>query len=115
MINEGMGKRIKDLRKERNITREQLADKVGITIKFLYEVENDKKGVSAEILLKIATILSAAMMLRYTFNLSAEADAIEAAVKQVLADGVRTGDIAKPGEKVYGTVETGKLIAEAIK
>ena len=36
-------------------------------------------------------------------------------VKQVLADGVRTGDIAKPGEKVYGTVETGKLIAEAIK
>ena len=59
MINEGMGKRIKDLRKERNITREQLADKMGITIKFLYEVENDKKGVSAEILLKIATILSA--------------------------------------------------------
>lgn len=63
----------------------------------------------------MATILSAAMMLRYTFNLGAEADAIENAVKQVLADGVRTGDIAKPGEKVYGTVETGKLIADAIK
>ena len=59
MINEGMGKRIEDLRKERNITREQLADKVGITVKFLYEVENDKKGVSAEILSKIATVLSA--------------------------------------------------------
>lgn len=63
----------------------------------------------------MATILSAAMMLRYTFGLDKEADAVENAVKQVLADGVRTGDIAKPGEKVYGTVETGKLIAEAIK
>ena len=63
----------------------------------------------------MATILSAAMMLRYTFNLGKEADAIENAVKKVLADGVRTGDIAKPGEKVYGTVETGKLIAEAVK
>ncbi len=63
----------------------------------------------------MATILSAAMMLRYTFNLGAEADAIENAVKQVLRDGVRTGDIAKPGEKIYGTVETGRLIAEAIK
>ena len=63
----------------------------------------------------MATILSAAMMLRYTFNLGKEADAIENAVKKVLADGVRTGDIAKPGEKVYGTKETGKLIADAIK
>ncbi|MCI8283945.1 MAG: 3-isopropylmalate dehydrogenase [Firmicutes bacterium] len=63
----------------------------------------------------MATILSAAMMLRYTFNLGKEADAIENAVKKVLADGVRTGDIAKTGEKVYGTVETGKLIAEAVK
>ena len=63
----------------------------------------------------MATILSAAMMLRYTFNLGKEADAIENAVKKVLADGVRTGDIAKPGEKVYGTRETGKLIAEAIR
>ena len=63
----------------------------------------------------MATILSAAMMLRYTFGLGKEADAVENAVKQVLADGGRTGDIAKPGEKVYGTVETGKLIAEAIK
>ncbi len=63
----------------------------------------------------MATILSAAMMLRYTFNLGKEASAIENAVKRVLADGVRTGDIAKPGEKVYGTIETGRLIAEAIK
>ncbi|MDD7408609.1 MAG: 3-isopropylmalate dehydrogenase [Anaerovoracaceae bacterium] len=63
----------------------------------------------------MATILSAAMMLRYTFGLMKEADAIENAVKQVLKDGVRTGDIAKPGEKISGTVETGRLIAEAVK
>lgn len=63
----------------------------------------------------MATILSAAMMLRYTFDLGKEADAIENAVEKVLADGVRTGDIAKPGEKVYGTMETGRLIAEAVK
>ena len=63
----------------------------------------------------MATILSAAMMLRYTFNLGKEADAIENAVKKVLADGVRTGDIAKPGEKICGTKEAGRLIAEAIK
>lgn len=63
----------------------------------------------------MATILSAAMMLRYTFDLGAEADAIENAVKQVLKDGVRTGDIAKAGEKISGTLETGRLIVEAIK
>lgn len=63
----------------------------------------------------MATILSAAMMLRYTFGLGKEADAIENAVRNVLADGLRTGDIAKPGEKISGTVETGKRIAEAIK
>lgn len=62
----------------------------------------------------MATILSAAMMLRYSFGLMAEADAIEAAVKKVLADGYRTADIAKPGETITGTVEIGRLIAEAI-
>ena len=41
----------------------------------------------------IATVLSAAMMLRYSFDLSAEADCIEAAVDKVLADGIRTADI----------------------
>lgn len=63
----------------------------------------------------MATILSAAMMLRYTFGLGKEADAVENAVSEALSKGVRTEDIAKPGEKVFGTVETGKLIAEAIK
>lgn len=62
----------------------------------------------------IATILSVAMMLRYTFNLGEEADAIENAVKQFLKDGYRTGDIASPGDTVCGTVETGEKIASYI-
>ena len=62
----------------------------------------------------MATILSAAMMLRYTFGLGEEADAIEAAVRKVLADGYRTPDIAKPGETKIGTKVCGRLIVEAI-
>jgi len=62
----------------------------------------------------MATILSSAMMLRYTFGLGEEADAIEAAVRKVLADGWRTPDIAKEGETVIGTVKTGDLIVEAL-
>lgn len=62
----------------------------------------------------MATILSAAMMLRYTFGLGEEADAIEAAVRKVLAAGYRTPDIAKPGEAQIGTKECGRLIVEAI-
>ena len=54
------------------------------------------------------------MMLRYTFGLGEEADAIEAAVKKVLADGYRTPDIAKEGEETIGTVKAGDLIVEAI-
>ncbi len=62
----------------------------------------------------IATILSAAMMLRYTFDLDAEADAIENAVKKVLEEGYRTIDIAKPGEPQVKTDEMGTLIAERV-
>lgn len=62
----------------------------------------------------MATILSAAMMLRYTFGLMKEADAIEAAVEKVLKDGYRTHDIAAEGEKAIGTVEAGDLVAAAI-
>ena len=62
----------------------------------------------------IATILSAAMMLRYTFDLDKEADAIEAAVKKVLEEGYRTIDIAKPGEPQVKTDEMGSLIAERV-
>ena len=62
----------------------------------------------------IATILSAAMMLRFSFDLDKEADAVEQAVKKVLADGYRTIDIMADGMKQVGTVEMGKLICERI-
>ena len=63
----------------------------------------------------IATILSAAMMLRYSFDMDKEADAIEAAVQQVLTDGYRTGDIYSEGCKKVGTMEMGNLIAAHIQ
>lgn len=62
----------------------------------------------------IATILSVAMMLRYSFDLDKEADAIEQAVSQVLAEGYRTGDIMSEGCKKVGTTEMGDLIAERV-
>ncbi|NBI65337.1 3-isopropylmalate dehydrogenase [Pseudoflavonifractor sp. 60] len=58
----------------------------------------------------IATILSVAMMFRYSFDLPAEAKAIEDAVDAVLNEGWRTADIAKPGEEVIGTLKMGELI-----
>ena len=68
----------------------------------------------------IATILSAAMMLRYSFDLDKEADAIEAAVKKVLQDGYRTIDIMPQEERKHasvkqvGTAEMGDLIVRGI-
>ncbi len=62
----------------------------------------------------IATILSAAMMLRYSFDLDKEADAVEAAVSQVLKEGYRTVDIMSEGCKQVGTKEMGDLISERI-
>ena len=62
----------------------------------------------------IATILSAAMMLRYSFDLDEAADAIEAAVEKVLKEGYRTTDIMSDGMKLVGTKEMGDLIAERI-
>ena len=62
----------------------------------------------------IATILSAAMMLRYSFDLDQEADAVEEAVRQVLEDGYRTGDIMAEGCKKVGTREMGDQIAARI-
>ena len=62
----------------------------------------------------IATILSAAMMLRYSFDLDKEADAIEAAVKQVLTENYRTVDITSEGCQKVGCAEMGTLIADRI-
>ncbi len=63
----------------------------------------------------IATILSASMMLRYSFDLDREADAIDGAVKQVLQDGYRTGDIMSEGCEKVGCKRMGDLIVERIK
>lgn len=62
----------------------------------------------------IATVLSAAMMLRYSFDLDREADAVEAAVRQVLKEGFRTVDIMSEGMKQVTCSEMGDLIAERI-
>ena len=63
----------------------------------------------------IATVLSAAMMLRYSFDLDKEADAIEQAVKQVLKDGYRTGDIYSEGCTKVGCSEMGSLLEGRIR
>ena len=62
----------------------------------------------------MATILSAAMMLRYTFGLLQEADAVENAVKAVLDQGYRTPDLFAGEGTLIGTAEMGRRIAEAI-
>ncbi len=62
----------------------------------------------------IATILSAAMMLRYSFELSQEADCIEAAVDAALNDGFRTGDIAGPGQPALNCREMTQAILQRI-
>jgi 3-isopropylmalate dehydrogenase len=63
----------------------------------------------------IATILSAAMMLRHSFNREADAQRIETAVRKVLADGLRTADIMTEGCKRVGTREMGAAIAAAVR
>lgn len=63
----------------------------------------------------LAAILSAAMMLRYSFNMGAEADRIESAVDSALEKGLRTADIHEPGMELVGTEAMGSAIAEAVK
>jgi 3-isopropylmalate dehydrogenase len=63
----------------------------------------------------IAAILSAAMLLRYSFNMAAEAGRIERAVLTVLEQGHRTRDIAAQGEKAIGTKEMGDLIVRGVE
>lgn len=62
----------------------------------------------------IATILSIAMMLRYSFSLMKEADLVESAIKNVLASGIRTGDIMQPGMQKVGTSEMGAAIIKEL-
>ncbi len=62
----------------------------------------------------IATILSAAMMLRYSFDLDKEADAVEAAIKSLLAEGYRTVDIMSEGMQQVSCSEMGDLICDRV-
>lgn len=62
----------------------------------------------------LATILSGAMMLRYSFNLEREALAVENAVREVLAAGYRTPDLMEPGKQMVGTALMGDLVAARI-
>jgi 3-isopropylmalate dehydrogenase len=63
----------------------------------------------------LATILSAAMMLRYTFGRADAADRIETAVRSVLQKGLRTADIASDGQKPVGTKAMGDAVVAAIR
>ena len=63
----------------------------------------------------LATILSAAMMLRFSMNQPAAADRIEAAVKSVLAQGLRTGDIFSEGTTRVSTIEMGDAVVRSLK
>jgi 3-isopropylmalate dehydrogenase len=62
----------------------------------------------------LATILSAAMMLRYSFNQEAAATRVEDAVTKVLARGLRTADIHSPGTERVGTVQMGDAVVAAL-
>lgn len=62
----------------------------------------------------LATILSAAMMLRYSFNLEDEARAIESAVQQIMAEGYRTPDLMEAGQTLVNTTQMGDLVKQRI-
>ena len=63
----------------------------------------------------LATLLSFAMMLRYSFDLGDEADLVERAVDRVLASGKRTGDIAAPGAEVLSTDQMGDVLLRELE
>ncbi|HEY0296121.1 MAG TPA: isocitrate/isopropylmalate family dehydrogenase, partial [Bordetella sp.] len=62
----------------------------------------------------LATILSAAMLLRYSLDQAAQADRIEAAVRKVLAQGLRTADIYEPGTTKVSTAQMGDAVLKAL-
>ena len=62
----------------------------------------------------LAQILSLAMMMRYSFGLAEPADRVERAVRKALSSGLRTGDIARNGERICGTQEMGAAVVAAL-
>ena len=89
---------------------------IGANLKGLYEpIHGSAPDIAGkDIANPLAAILSAAMLLRYTYELEDEARRIEDGVRKVLAQGYRTGDIMEPGAKRLGTKEMGDAVAEAI-
>jgi 3-isopropylmalate dehydrogenase len=63
----------------------------------------------------LASILSAAMLLRHSFAMATHAERIELAVRKVLADGLRTSDIMQPGCRRVGTREMGEAVVAALR
>src|SRR3984957_18175253 len=63
----------------------------------------------------VGAILASAMLLRYSFKLETEAACVESAVASVLASGMRTRDLARPGQKVLTTSEMGQRVAQAVR
>jgi 3-isopropylmalate dehydrogenase len=63
----------------------------------------------------LAAILSAGLLLRYSLNMTEAAGRVEGAVQRVLEQGRRTGDIARPGEKVLGTREMGDHVVHELE
>ncbi|HEX9093692.1 MAG TPA: 3-isopropylmalate dehydrogenase [Coriobacteriia bacterium] len=82
----------------------------------LYEPSHGSapKYTGMDVVNPTATVLSAALMLRYSFGLEAEAAAIETAIERVLADGFRTKDIMEEGAELVGTSRMGDLIRERL-
>jgi 3-isopropylmalate dehydrogenase len=89
---------------------------LGVGAKGLYEpVHGSAPDIAGKNLANpLAAILSAELMLRYSFNDMKSADRINAAVRKVLADGYRTSDIAQPGCETVGTTQMGDAIVAAI-
>ena len=92
--------------------REVPSSSLGDGTRGLYEpIHGSAPDIAGQdIINPIACILSAAMMLRYSFDMAAEADCIEAAVNQVLNDGIRTADIWRPGCEKVGCAAMGDAI-----
>jgi 3-isopropylmalate dehydrogenase len=90
--------------------------KEGVRIQGMYEPIHGSapRRAGLNMVNPIATILSIAMMLRYSFGLAGEAQTIETAVEQVLQQGYRTYDIMGEGKTKVGTREMGDLIAEKV-
>jgi 3-isopropylmalate dehydrogenase len=90
---------------------------LGVDRKGLYEpVHGSAPDIAGQdVANPLAAILSLAMMLRHSFDMHDKADAVEAAVRAVLASGYRTGDIFQPGTRRVGTNEMGDAVVGALR